>query len=339
MRRPILALTMGDPAGIGPEIILKAIASGKWDRRARLLIVGDQRIINRTASWLGMTAPAFEFVDDPQDGLYEAKCITLLDMQNASPIDCPPGQLRPESGRAAVEYVNKACDLAMTGKVNAIVTAPVNKAAMHAAGFLFPGQTELLASRTGTQKVTMLLASRKLRVVHISMHTSLREAIERVTFERVIETIRLADQACHSIGLRNPRIGVAGLNPHAGEDGLFGKEEMEIIHPAIKEACRGGLCVTGPWPPDTIFRDAVMGKHDIVVAMYHDQGHIPMKVLAFETGVNVSIGLPIIRTSVDHGTAFDIAGKGVAKIDSLQEAIRVALTMVRVQSFRTKPPP
>jgi 4-hydroxythreonine-4-phosphate dehydrogenase len=216
----------------------------------------------------------------------------------------------------------------MAGETDAIVTAPLNKAAMHMAGFKYPGHTELLAERTGAGKVTMLLTGPNLRVVHVSMHVGLVEAIARVKTARVLETIHLADVACRSLGVERPRIAVAGLNPHASENGLFGNQESEEIIPAIAQARAEGLDVSEPQPPDTVFLRASQGVYDIVVAMYHDQGHIPMKLLAFDSGVNVSIGLPIIRTSVDHGTAFDIAGKGIAREESLIAAIDIAIQMV-----------
>jgi 4-hydroxythreonine-4-phosphate dehydrogenase len=226
-----------------------------------------------------------------------------------------------------VESVCLACDLALAGKVDAVVTPPLNKEAIHRAGFPYAGHTELLAERTGAHRVSMLLTSPHLRVVHVSTHVSLAEAIRRVTPERVAEVIDLADRSCKALGIAAPRIAVAGLNPHASESGLFGQEEATQIVPAILDARARGLMVSDPMPPDTVFLRAVRGEFDIVVAMYHDQGHIPMKLLAFDDGVNVSMGLPIIRTSVDHGTAFDIAGTGRASERSLLAAIDVAVRM------------
>jgi 4-hydroxythreonine-4-phosphate dehydrogenase len=255
-----------------------------------------------------------------------------LDLQNADPAEITPGRLSAAAGRAAVEYVFAACDLALAGAVDAVVTAPLNKEAMHLAGYRYPGHTELLAERTQAKRVSMLLVGPKLRVVHVSTHVSLAEAIRRVTTDRVREVLDLAYHSCQSLGIEHPRIAVAGLNPHAGEGGLFGAEEAAAIAPAIAAARQAGLDVSDPMPPDTVFLRAVKDEYDIVVAMYHDQGHIPMKLLAFDSGVNVSIGLPIIRTSVDHGTAFDIAGTGKASAESMVAAIDVAVQMARARA-------
>lgn len=327
-RRPILAITMGDPAGIGPEIVLKALAHASVYARARPLVIGDGRIVLRAAAALGAATPAFDVTVDPAAGRYQAPVITLLDLQNAPPAACPWGQVSAAAGRAAVEYVLKACDLALAGAVAAVVTAPLNKAAMNLAGFSYAGHTELLAERTRTPRVSMMLVAPRLRVMHVSTHVSLAEAIRRVTTARVEEVIGLAHASCLALGIRSPRIAVAGLNPHAGEGGLFGDQEQREIMPAVLAARARGIDVSDPQPPDTVFLRAVKGAYDVVVAMYHDQGHVPMKLLAFEEGVNVTLGLPIIRTSVDHGTAFDIAGKGIASETSLLAAIDVALQMV-----------
>ncbi len=324
---PLLAITLGDPSGVGPEIILKALQHPEAHAACRPLVIGDRRILSRAAGWLNLPEPDFDIVARPQDGLYTPGRLTLLDLQNASPEDCPVGRIAPASGRAAVEYVFTACDLAMSGEVDAVVTAPLNKAAMRAAGFDYAGHTELLTERTGAQRVSMLLVGPGLRVVHVSTHVSLAEAIRRVTPARVGQTIDLANQACLALGIPHPRIAVAGLNPHAGEGDLFGDEDRTQILPAVEAARSRGLNVSDPLPPDTVFRRALHGEFDIVVAMYHDQGHIPMKLLAFDQGVNVSFGLPIIRTSVDHGTAFDIAGTGQAREDSLLAAITVAVQL------------
>lgn len=329
--RPILAVTLGDPAGVGPEIILKALSHAALFERCRPLVIGDARILGRAAGWLGRSPLHFEPVSDPAQARFEPGTVPLLDLRNASPTDCPVGQVSSSSGRAAVEYVFHACDLAMAGRVDAIVTAPLNKAAMNLAGFSYAGHTELLAERTGAEKVSMLLVGPKLRVVHVSTHVALEEAVRRVTQERVEQVIELADRSARALGFTDPRIAVAGLNPHAGESGLFGDQEMREVMPAVQSARAKGLNVSDPQPPDTVFLRAVKGEYDIVVAMYHDQGHIPMKLLAFDEGVNVSMGLPVIRTSVDHGTAFDIAGTGSASEKSLLAAVDVAVQMVRAE--------
>lgn len=326
---PILAITLGDPAGVGPEIVVKALHHSDVYEICRPLVIGDRRVLARAAQWLGVGDIPLEVLVEPQRGEYRPGRIPLLDLANADPAQITPGQLSAEAGRAAVEYVFNACDLALAGAVDAVVTAPLNKEAMHLAGFTrYAGHTELLADRTGAGRVSMLLTSAKLRVVHVSTHVALAEAIRRVTPQRVAEVIDLAHGACRALGIPEPRIAVAGLNPHASEGGMFGDEEAQAIWPAIRSARGRGLQVSDPMPPDTVFLRAVKGEYDIVVAMYHDQGHIPMKLLAFDSGVNVSIGLPIIRTSVDHGTAFDIAGTGKASEESLLAAIDVAVKMV-----------
>ncbi|MBI1299575.1 4-hydroxythreonine-4-phosphate dehydrogenase PdxA [bacterium] len=330
--RPLLAITLGDPAGIGPEVILKALRHAELFERCRPLVIGDRRILARAAAWIEGAPDAYELIEDPRQGQFAFGTVPLVDLHNADPAEIPVGKVSAAAGRAAVEAVFRACDLALDSTVDGIVTAPLNKEAMHRAGFLYPGHTELLAERTGAERISMLLVGPSLRVVHVSTHVSLAEAIRRVRTPRVLEVIELAYQSCRALGIVEPRIGVAGLNPHAGENGLFGNEEAEQVQPAIEQARARGWTVSDPQPPDTVFLRAVKGVFDIVVAMYHDQGHIPMKVLSFDSGVNVSMGLPIIRTSVDHGTAFDIAGTGIASEESLLAAVDVAVQMVRAKN-------
>jgi 4-hydroxythreonine-4-phosphate dehydrogenase len=329
--RPLLAITLGDPAGIGPEVIVKALGHADVYEQCRPLVLGDQRILVRAMSWIREVNLTFDVVTDPDQGQYQAGVITLLDLQNADPAAIQPGRVSAAAGRAAVEYVLRACDMTMAGETDAVVTAPLNKEAMNLAGYHYAGHTELLADRTGAEKVSMLLTGPKLRVVHVSTHVALSEAIRRVTSQRVEEVIDLAQRSCQALGIARPRIAIAGLNPHASEGGLFGDQEAKEIQPAIERARARGLQVTDPQPPDTVFLRAVKGEYDIVVAMYHDQGHIPMKLLAFDSGVNVSMGLPIIRTSVDHGTAFDIAGTGKAREESMLEALKVAVQMAQAR--------
>jgi 4-hydroxythreonine-4-phosphate dehydrogenase len=327
--RPLLAITMGDPSGIGPEIVLKALSDLSLLERCRPLVVGDRRILERAMAWQDVPALPINAVSGPAEGPFEPGTVTLVEPHPVDPEACPVGQISETSGRAAVAYVERACDLCLEGEAAAMVTAPINKDAIHRAGSPYAGHTELLAERTGAERVTMLLTGPTLRVVHVSTHVALAEAVRRVTPERVGEVIDLAYQGCRALGIPHPRIAVAGLNPHAGEEGLFGDQEREAIQPAVDAARAKGWDVSDPQPPDTVFLRASQGAYDIVVAMYHDQGHIPMKLLAFDEGVNVSLGLPIIRTSVDHGTAFDIAGTGRARETSLIAAIDVALQMVR----------
>lgn len=329
--RPLLAITLGDPAGIGPEIIVKALHHAAIYDQCRPLVIGDRRMLARAMTWVEGAALPLDVIVDPAEGQYQPGVIALLDLQNADPAAIQPGQVSAAAGRAAVEYVLRACDMTMANVTAAVVTAPLNKEAMNLAGYHYAGHTELLADRTGAERVSMLLTGPTLRVVHVSTHVALEEAIRRVTQKRVEEVIDLAQRSCQALGISHPRIAVAGLNPHASEGGLFGNQEAQEIQPAIARARARGLQVTDPQPPDTVFLRAVKGDYDIVVAMYHDQGHIPMKLLAFDSGVNVSMGLPIIRTSVDHGTAFDIAGTGKAREESLLEAIKVAVQMVQAK--------
>lgn len=324
---PTIAITLGDPAGIGPEIAVKLLAKGEIQTVCRPVVVGDARLIERMAESLRLPLPPLPRVTQAGEIAGLPATGGIFDLANADPAAIVPGEIAADAGKAAVEYVFAACDLALSKSVDAIVTGPLHKESMNLAGFHYAGHTELLAERTKAEKVSMLLLGPKLRVVHVSTHVALEEAVRRVTFERVLEVINLAFQACRLLGIASPRIAVAGLNPHASEHGLFGNQEENVILPAIEAAAAQGKDVSGPWAPDTVFYRAVRGAFDIVVAMYHDQGHIPMKLLAFDQGVNVSIGLPIIRTSVDHGTAFDIAGKGIANEESLFHAVHTAVQM------------
>jgi 4-phospho-D-threonate 3-dehydrogenase / 4-phospho-D-erythronate 3-dehydrogenase len=331
-QKPILAITMGDPSGIGPEVVLKALTHPEVFESCNPLVIGDRFILERAMGALDIEPLHIDEAGGPATAVFQPGTVTLIDLRNADPEACPWGEISAASGKAAVEYVFAACDMAMIGEVDAIVTAPLNKAAMYAAGFDYAGHTELLTERTGAQKVSMLLIGPALRVVHVSTHVALTEAIKRVTKERVMDVIQIAWDACRALGIEQPRIAVAGLNPHASESGIFGNEEATAIEPAIDEMRARGMDVSDPQPPDTVFLRATKGVYDIVVAMYHDQGHIPMKLLAFDSGVNVSLGLPVIRTSVDHGTAFDIAGKDVAREESMLAAIDVAVQMVRARN-------
>lgn len=330
----LLAVTMGDPAGIGPEIIARHV---ERDGPAGLVVIGDGRQMQRALALIGsrrgivawqpdrpvnMTAKIGADADSP---------LPVLDV-GAVAADLPYGRVDAAAGALAHAAIIRAIDLALAGTVAGIVTAPIHKEALHAAGIPFPGHTEILADRTGTRDFGMMLADGALRVILVSIHVSLRAALDLVTEARVLRTIRLAAEACRALGIARPRIAVAGLNPHAGEGGLFGREDMDIIAPAVAAARAEGLDAAGPFPPDTIFMRARRGAFDIVVAQYHDQGLIPVKLNGIEKGVNVTVGLPIIRTSVDHGTAFDIAGKGLADPASLAEAIAVARQMVAARA-------
>jgi len=329
--KPIIAITMGDPSGIGPEVIAKALGEGRIYELCRPIVIGDAKIMAGAAK-LAPKNLQVNSVEVIAQGGFRLGAIDVLDLKNIDIDSLQRGKEDRDSGRAAVEYVQRAIDLAIKGEVDGIATAPLNKEAMNLAGFSYPGHTEILAETTRSKNYAMMLLAGPLRVVHVTTHTSLRQACDRVKKERVATTIRLTDRAMKDLGIAKPRIAVAGLNPHAGEGGLFGTEEVDEIAPAVQECRSEGILAEGPFPPDTVFLRGKRGEFDAVVAMYHDQGHIPVKMLGFEEGVNVTIGLPIIRTSVDHGTAFDIAWKGVADPRSMVEAIRIAAEMAKAQS-------
>jgi 4-hydroxythreonine-4-phosphate dehydrogenase len=297
-----IGVTLGDPAGIGPEIVVKALAEPAW--RERCVAIGDPDLLARTAARLGLPPPARI---DPIGGL---------------PADLPIGRVDARAGDAAYRYVVRGIDLALRGDLRALVTAPLSKEAMNLAGHAYPGHTELLAERAGNVPVRMMLANPELRTVLVSIHVPLRDALALVTVDRVLETIAITDRALRRAGIAAPRVAVAGLNPHAGENGLLGREEIDVIAPAIARARASGIDASGPHPPDTVYmRARGLREFDVVIAMYHDQGLIPVKYLGLDEGVNVTLGLPFVRTSPDHGTAFDIAGRGRADPRSLLAAL------------------
>ena len=306
--RPI-GVTMGDPAGIGPEIVARLLAG---PLPARCVVYGDV-VRLRTAARLAGVQAALDAVDLVQVG--------------AVPEDLPFGVVDARAGAASHAYVLRAIDDALAGRIAAVVTAPISKAAWQAAGVDWPGHTELLAARSGAAEVSMMMANDELRVVLVSIHVPLAEAVRAVTPAAELRAIRHADAAARRFGIVHPRVAVAGLNPHAGEEGRFGREEIEVIAPAIAVARADGIDVSGPWPGDTVFARARAGAFDAVVAQYHDQGLIPVKYLGIDAGVNVTLGLPFVRTSPDHGTAFDIAGTGQARAASMHAALRMAVAL------------
>jgi 4-hydroxythreonine-4-phosphate dehydrogenase len=333
----VLGVTMGDPAGIGPEIIASA-ASGAAAARARLVVIGSAAIMLEALALVDSPL-RLHAVKDVDECRWEPGALECLDLDNVDARRLPRAAVSAEAGRAAYEYIERAVALAREGRIGAIVTAPVNKEALAAAGVPHAGHTEILAALSGTRHVAMLLMGKDLRVIHVTTHVPLRAVPDLVTRERVLRTIRLAADTMRDLGRPDARIAVAGLNPHAGEDGLFGDEERTAIAPAIAAARAEGLTVAGPLPADTLFSRARGGEFDIVVAMYHDQGHIPVKTVGFEydeaaqrwtglSGVNVTVGLPFVRVSVDHGTAFDRAWKGTGNPESMTEAIDVAVRML-----------
>lgn len=314
---------MGDAAGIGPEIVVKACAQGLG---APCVVYGDAGALRRAAAQLGARLDIVEIAGIGQ-ARPDAGCIQVVACSPALPADLPMGRVSALAGRAAYDYVCAAIGDALAGRIRAIVTAPLNKKSMHEAGIDFPGHTEILADRSGTQNFAMMLANDELRVLLVTIHVALADVMARITTESELTAMRLAHHACRQMGIALPRVAVAGLNPHAGEGGKFGREDVDIIEPAIAAARAEGIDASGPWPGDTIFMRARRGEFDIVVAQYHDQGLIPVKYLGLDHGVNVTVGLPFVRTSVDHGTAFDIAGKGLADHASLVAAFDLALAM------------
>ncbi len=335
--KPLLAITIGDPAGVGPEVVVSALGKRRARAVCRPLVVGDGRILHRAADALGRRFSA-RIVETAREAERHPQGICLLDIRNAEPSVVGIGRVSAAAGRAAAEYITQAAGLARAGDVAAVVTAPINKGALRLAGVPHPGHTEMLASLCGVREVAMMLVHDEMRVSHVTTHVALREACGLVTRSRVLSVIRLTDDALKRMGATRRRIAVAGLNPHAGESGLFGDEEEREVAPAIADARGEGIDAAGPLPPDTVFARHRAGESDAVVAMTHDQGHIAVKTVAFtprpggglrSAGVNVTLGLPIIRTSVDHGTAFDIAGKGVADANSMVAAMRLAAQMAQ----------
>jgi 4-hydroxythreonine-4-phosphate dehydrogenase len=329
--RPVIAMTMGDAAGIGPEVIMKSLAHADIYDLCRPLVIGDTRRLQKAGRIVGTELVVRSLTQDQiEDALYTAGTVDCIDLK-LIPDDLPWGKVSAIAGDAAFRYMEIAAKLAISGKIQAICTAPLNKEALHAGGHKFPGHTEMLAALTGTPEVSMMLSTPKMRVIHVTTHIGLIDAIARIEPKLVERTIARGYEALRRAGIANPKIGICGINPHAGENGLFGHgEEAEKIEPAVA-ACRAkGWDVEGPFPADTLFFRAQRGDFDLVVAMYHDQGHGPVKVLGLESGVNITIGLPVIRTSVDHGTAFDIAGSGKAEEGSMIQAILQAIQLASV---------
>lgn len=323
--RPCLAITMGDAAGIGPEIVVKALARPEVHTCCRPLVVGDAAILEaQLRFWAGAGTPRIVSLRSIEDAVWTNPAALQVLQPGPALAGVRPGVLSAEAGRGAVAYVLAAVALAKAGEVAGIVTAPLNKEAIHRAGYTYPGHTELLAEQFGVKHYSLVLAARGGFIFHVTTHVALRQALELITFDRVLGQLRLAHLLAAALGRGDEPIAVAGVNPHAGEGGLFGREEIEIISPAVAAAQAEGIPALGPLPADVLFPRAAAGKVHFVVAMYHDQGHAVFKTLYFDEGVNVTVGLPTIRTSVDHGTAFDIAGQGIASDASLVEAIDLA---------------
>ncbi|MDR4317941.1 4-hydroxythreonine-4-phosphate dehydrogenase [Niallia circulans] len=326
--KPIVGITMGDAAGVGPEIILKSLDKEEMYTISRPLVIGDSKILNRAKQFVNSDLAIQNIsVEEINEITYDYGTVYCLDL-NLLDETLPVGKVAPEAGNAAFQYLAKAIELAKENKIHAICTAPLNKEALHKGGHKYPGHTEILADLTGTQDFSMMLSAPNLKVIHVTTHVGILDAVKMINPERVYHVIKLAHDTLQKAGISNPKIAVCGINPHAGENGLFGYgEEEEKVIPAVERAQKEGIEAVGPLPADTLFFRTVRGDFDIVVAMYHDQGHGPVKVLGLDAGVNITVGLPIIRTSVDHGTAFDIAGKGIADEKSLMEAMRQAVEL------------
>jgi len=336
---PILGISMGDPAGIGAEIAVKALELHNWADRCVPVVIGDYTAMEDAIRFTNSKC-ALNIIEDPAQAAKKPGVIDLIDLKLLTPGSWEYKTVGAPAGGAAYQYIKKGTGLAMEKKTHAIVTGPINKESLNMAGHHYSGHTEILADLTGTKDYSMLLISETLRVIHVTTHVSMRNACDRITKQRVHTVISLANEALKLLGVPNGKIGVAGLNAHCSENGLFGHEEAESILPAIQQAKAEGIDVDGPVPPDTVFVKAQAGQYDIVVAMYHDQGHIPLKLSGFKldlktnkytsmSGVNCTIGLPIIRTSVDHGTAFGKAGEGRANEESLVDAMHIAIRMAK----------
>ncbi len=343
--KPVIGITLGDPAGIGAEIIVKALSAEELYHLCRPIVIGEAGLLKRALALVkvpGVRGLSLHCISAVEEAKGEYGTLDLLDLNNIEADSVTYGRVDEACGTASIEYIEKAIELALKREIQAMVTAPIHKEAVHRAGLPYPGHTEFLAALTGTEDYALMLIHNNFRIVHISNHISLKQACEEVKRERILKVIGLGNEMLKRLGIETPRIAVAGLNPHAGEGGLFGREEIEEIIPALKLAGMQGIKVEGPIPPDTIFSRTRGGQYDLAVAMYHDQGHIAMKVAGFTydkesdrwssiKGVNVTLGLPIIRTSVDHGVAFDQAGKGTANPQSLEEAIKLAGQLVGVR--------
>lgn len=325
MPKPILAVTLGDPAGTGPELITRALAQPDVLAVCRPVVVGDAEIVRKASVITGGTLPVRAIATPAQAG--DGTTLDVVDLRNVEPEKFVRGRVSAHCGQAAYEAIKHAVECTLAGAAHAIVTSALNKAALHAAGHHYDGHTELLSELCGGPKVTMMLVAGNLRVCHVSTHVSLREAIDRVRPERILSVIRIARAGLQELGIVDPRIAVAGLNPHAGEGGIFGDEEIRFIGPAIEQATACGFRVSGPYAGDTVFFRTLQGQFDCAIAMYHDQGHVAAKMLGIWLGVNVTLGLPIIRTSVEHGTDFDNAGSGRGDPRSLVAALKLAATM------------
>ncbi len=328
---PVIAVTMGDPAGVGPEICLRLFAEASMAEVCVPVVFGDAAVLSRVAKVTGVpfNAPVIQ-VTDWAEASKQVSVPSVLDLRQVEAEAVVPGKLSAACGEAAYQYVNRAIDAALAGQVQGVATAPLNKEAMHLAGHKYPGHTEIFAERMGAERSCMMQYSEEITCSFVTVHCGYHEVPKLMTTARILEVIELTASALRRIRGREPKLLVCGLNPHAGENGLFGdREEERFIVPAIELARAKGIHLTGPVPPDTAFTPARRKEFDAVVCMYHDQGHIPVKMIAFESAVNTTLGLPVVRTSVDHGTAFDIAWQGKASPGSLYAAVRLGAKLAR----------
>ncbi|WP_026894700.1 4-hydroxythreonine-4-phosphate dehydrogenase PdxA [Clostridiisalibacter paucivorans] len=325
---PLIGVTMGDPAGIGPEIILKSFKNTIRQQNYNILVIGNMDVMKKVKDIIGIEDIILNEVHDTDECDFSDNILNVLNIDNIKIDELLPGEIQKMAGNAAYEYVERAVKLTLDDEIDAISTAPLNKEAMHLAGHNYPGHTEILARLSNGKDYAMFLYDESLKVIHVSTHVSLLEAIQGLSKDRIESVIKLADSTMKRLGYEDPKIAVAGINPHAGEGGLFGDEEISTINPAIEECKSLGINVQGSISPDTVFVRAKDKEFDIVVVMYHDQGHIPLKLLGFHSGVNVTVGLPIIRTSVDHGTAFNVAWKGLADESSMTQSIQLAARLI-----------
>lgn len=328
MEKPAIAITMGDPCGIGPEVVVKALADPRVYDSCRPMVIGNTYAMNQAVKATGLPL-AIRETDDPTCAGEDPATVDVVDIHNLNPEDITVGQLSVPCGKAAMEWVTKAGELALAGIVDGIATAPLNKEAAAMAGYESIGHTELLQELSGARIVPTMLMAKNLRVVHLTTHRSLRVACDYVKQDRILDFLQLTHDSFVKWGFPNPRIAAAGLNPHNSDGGLLGNEEADEIAPAVAAARERGIDAVGPIPADSVFHQAISGRYDAVLAMFHDQGHIPVKVYGFEESVTANLGLPFVRTSVDHGTAFDIAGQGIAQHVSMLEAIRLAVELAR----------
>ena len=328
MEKPAIAITMGDPCGIGPEVVVKALADPRVYASCRPMVIGNTYAMNQAVKATGLPL-AIRETDDPTGAGEDPAIVDVVDIHNLNPEDITVGQLSVPCGKAAMEWVTKAGELALAGIVDGIATAPLNKEAAAMAGYESIGHTELLQELSGARIVPTMLMAKNLRVVHLTTHRSLRVACDYVKQDRILDFLQLTHDSFVKWGFPNPRIAAAGLNPHNSDGGLLGNEEADEIAPAVAAARERGIDAVGPIPADSVFHQAIQGRYDAVLAMFHDQGHIPVKVYGFEESVTANLGLPFVRTSVDHGTAFDIAGQGIAQHVSMLESIRLAVELAR----------